>query len=69
MVMSWWKLPEDEQPPQEIWGLDDELELWWADVEVRRKEKYGSPDGSGSEPMTTVPMDQNEYAKSLLAGM
>lgn len=68
MVMAWWKLPTEEQPPPEIWGLDDEITLWFEGVEAERAAKYGT-DGGGSEPMTTVPMDQNEYAKSLLANV
>lgn len=67
-MLSWWELPEEDQPPPEIWGMDDELAIWWEEVELRRKEKYGT-DRGGDEPMTKVDMTDNEYAKSLLAGV
>lgn len=66
--MAWWQLPKEDQPPEEIWGLDDELSAWWEDVDARREAKYGGADGGGREPMTEVPLEQNEYAKALLAG-
>ena len=62
--MSWWKLAPDEQPPPEIWGLDDDLGRWWEDVEVRREQKYGSPSDTDSE-LEKVPQTGNEYAKQL----
>ena len=62
--MSWWKLAQDEQPPPEIWGLDDDLGRWWEGVEARRKEKYGGTDDSDSS-LERVPQSDNEFAKQL----
>lgn len=47
--------------------MDDELKIWWDEVDLKRKQKY-SKDGH-DEPMTTVDQTENEYAKSLLAGV
>ena len=65
MVMSWWKLAPDEQPPPEIWGLDDALDGWWDEVKAKRKEQYGPTDDSPSEPMQVVDQTQNEHAQWL----
>ena len=64
-VMSWWKLQTEEQPPPEIWGLDQDLDAWWEDVRVKREAKYGPTDGGSSEPMEQVDQTGNEYAKRL----
>ena len=64
-VLGWWELPEDEQPPPEMWGLDNRLKEWWAAVEQRRNDKYGKP----AEAMEDVPQMQNEYATELMKGM
>ena len=66
-VLGWWELPEDEQPPQEMWGLDDRLKEWWEAVEAKRKDR-NSGSSSGTEPMETVPTTQNEYAAQLMKG-
>lgn len=43
-----------------MWPFEDELESWFEEVELQRKERFGG--GSSSEP-TDVPMTQNELAK------
>ena len=42
-----------------MWILDEELELWFEEVDRKRKEKYGLNDDSDSEST----MMSNEYAK------
>ena len=66
-VLNWWELPEEEQPPPEIWGVDTMLKQWWADVKLRRDEKYGTAGSDG--PDEVVPQTQNEYATQMLKGM
>lgn len=44
-ILTWHEnLPKDEIPPRWMWGLDHELERWWAEVDQKRDEKYGSGD-------------------------
>lgn len=60
-VCDWQEnLAQDEMPPAWMWPFEDELELWFEEVERRRSEKYGT---SRSED-ESVPMMQNELAKS-----
>ena len=50
-------LPKDEQPPEWMWSLDQQLEEWFDEVERSRAEKYGGNSGD-----STPPLDQNVYA-------
>ncbi len=68
-VLGWWELPEEEQPPPTIWGLDDRLKEWWAAVDEQRKDKYAGSSGGSGEALETVPTTQNEYATELLKGL
>jgi hypothetical protein len=55
--LGYWEVPEDEQPPMELYGNDDRLAQWWEDVKAIRAEKYKTP---GKEPLEEVPLMQNE---------
>lgn len=50
---------KDEMPPAWMWHLDDELELWFEEVDRKREEKYGG----ASEERDEVPMMRNEMAR------
>jgi hypothetical protein len=60
-VLGYFELLEDEQPPQLIWGNDDALEKWFADVKLRR-------DNPHMEPIQDAPMTQNALTADLLGG-
>lgn len=58
-ILDWQEnLSHDEIPPSWMWIFEDELEIWFDDVEEKRKEKYGDRSGD-----TTVPLMDNELAK------
>lgn len=58
-ILDWQEnLSSDEMPPEWMWPFDEELELWFEEVERQRKEKYG---GGASE--STENLLENEYAK------
>lgn len=44
-------------PPEWMWPFDDDLEVWFEDVDRKRKEKYGG-DSEPSESML-----ENEFAR------
>jgi hypothetical protein len=59
LVLNWQEnLPGDEMPPQWMWAFDDELELWFEDVEAKREAKYGG----GSSGDEQAPMMGNELS-------
>ena len=48
-ILSWQEnLLEEERPPEWMWPFEDELEIWFEEVDRARKEKY-STDSSGDE--------------------
>lgn len=60
-ILGWQEnLGEDEMPPEWMWALDEELEEWFEEVQMVRKEKY-STGGSGDE----TPMMTNALAKDV----
>lgn len=66
MVISWHEnLPQDEQPPREIWHSPKMVDKWFRDVEEKRESKYGSGRKSSYDDADDVPMTSNELAKSL----
>jgi hypothetical protein len=59
-ILGFWQLTEKDQPPEEYYGDDEMIKEWFDSVKARYSE------GSGSEPMETVPQTQNELTKELL---
>lgn len=49
---------DEEMPPKWMWHLEDELEFWFEDVDMKRKAKNGGDD-SGDE---WSPMMANELS-------
>ena len=65
MVLSWYEnLPDEEQPPREIWWSEELLDEWFEKVKVERgsgRKKKRSP----YEEADDAPMSENEYATGL----
>ena len=58
-VIDWQEnFTEEDMPPQWMWPFVEELEIWFEEVDNRRKE--GRPSSGGDE---TVPMMSNELAR------
>lgn len=53
-------LMTEERPPSWMWPFEDELDVWFANVEEERKNKYG---GDDSDTDNNEPLMQNELAK------
>ena len=48
-ILSWQEnLVEEEIPPEWMWSFEDELEIWFEEVDRARKDKY-STSSSGDE--------------------
>lgn len=48
LILSWQEnLPEDEIPPRWMWHLDWELERHFEEVEIARRQKYGTASDDG----------------------
>jgi len=57
-ICSWQEhLSKDEMPPEWMWAVDHELEIWFERVDAERDEKYGT--GRKSKD-TQSPMMDNE---------
>jgi hypothetical protein len=62
-ILHWQEnLTRDEIPPEWMWGLDDELEVWFERVLEERDEKFG---GGSDKKDTNVPLMDNEYAAEM----
>lgn len=62
-VLDWMEnLVKEEMPPDWMWPFEDELEQWFADVEEKRKQKYGGG-GDTSSDESSGPMMKNEFAQ------
>lgn len=58
-IIDWHEhLSQDEMPPEWMWPLDHEINIWFERVAEEREEKYGG--GSKEEK---APMMGNEMAK------
>lgn len=58
-ILDWQEnLQSEEMPPEWMWPFDEDLELWFEEVDRNRKEKYGGNADSSSEEML-----ENEYAR------
>lgn len=59
-ILDWQEnLIKDEMPPRWMWPFEDELEIWFEEVERKREERYGGKGGSDD----SVPMMSNELSK------
>jgi len=59
-VCDWQEnLVSEECPPAWMWAFDEELEIWFEQVDQARKAKYNLSDNDD----TTVPMMSNELAR------
>ncbi len=47
-------------PPAWMWPYEDELEIWFENVEEQRKEKYGG--GGSTAEDTDAPLMRNELS-------
>lgn len=57
-VLSWQEnLMSEEVPPPWMWPFEDELELWFEEVDRKRKERFGGDSEPEGEMM------ENEYAR------
>jgi hypothetical protein len=60
-VIDWQEnLTSEEMPPQWMWPFEDDLEIWFEDVEQKRKERFGGGSSSGD---TDVPLMKNELSE------
>lgn len=58
-ILDWQEnLMSDEMPPQWMWHIDSELEIWFDGVEQARKDKYSSPNDDDRE---SGPMMSNQF--------
>lgn len=58
-MLDWQEnLLAEEMPPVWMWAFDDELDIWFAEVDAKRKDKYGGGDSSDSTSMMS-----NELAR------
>jgi hypothetical protein len=61
-ILDWQQnLQLEEIPPVWMWPFEEELEIWFDEVEEKRKDKYGGGGGDSSDE--SVPMMSNELAK------
>ena len=64
-VLDWYEnLLTEEVPPQWMWTVEHELELWFERVERDREAKYGGG-GSGSDDDDMGQMMRNELADEI----
>lgn len=58
-ILAWQEnLARDEIPPEWMWSVDHELEIWFERVEEERDERFG-----GGDRRERTPMMQNELAE------
>lgn len=57
-ILDWHEtLSKDELPPRWMWPFEDELKIWFEEVDEKRNEQHGD---SGGE---AVPMMANELTR------
>lgn len=48
-MLSWYEAyAEEEVPPENIWEDSEGLDLWWKEVDRKRKEKAEDPESQSS---------------------
>lgn len=53
-VLDWTEnLSSDELPPAWMWPFDEELRLWFEEVERKREEKFGTGESGDESDMQT----------------
>ena len=61
-ILHWQEnLTRDEMPPEWMWSVDHELEIWFERVQEERDERYGRDDRDRSD----APMMRNELAEEM----
>ena len=60
------ELPEDEQPPEEIWHHGERMKEWFDAVKQRRKNPDMQPINAGED--ADVPTMKNELLDELMGG-
>lgn len=63
MVLGFFELPEDDQPPEEIWHHTERLEEWFKAVKQRRDNPDMKPI---DEPMEESEMTSNSLTDEIL---
>jgi hypothetical protein len=59
-ILDWHdNMVSEEIPPQWMWPFEDELKIWFQQVEEKRDER----NGNHGDKDTTVPMMSNDMAK------
>jgi hypothetical protein len=61
MVLGWFELPDEDQPPQEIWLDDEKLAAHFEKVRDRYRSASGN---SGMESVPQADLPQNELTAS-----
>lgn len=56
-MLGFLELPEDDVPPELIWGHETRMEEWFEGVKERRANPNADP------PMEEVPLSKNELAE------
>lgn len=65
-IIHWQEnLTQDEMPPEWMWSVDHELQIWFERVQDDRDERYGGPRRADRDE---VPMMSNELAKEMRRG-
>lgn len=60
-ILHWQEnLPESEMPPEWMWSVDHELEIWFERISEERDEKCG-----GGDKRDEVPLMDNELAAEM----
>ena len=58
-ILDWYEnLSEKDIPPEWMWGIDSELEVWFEEVKASH-----SPGGAERDTREEVPMMSNDLAK------
>jgi len=60
MILGFFELPKDEQPPDEIWLNDEEIAAHFERIDEARDARV-----QGMEPIDETPLVQNELTRTL----
>lgn len=63
-VIGWQEnLTEDECPPVWMWPFEDELEVWFEEVDRKRKDKWGGGASNDDDDEAGGSMMANDFAR------